>query len=91
MVNWKVFVTTFGMLFLAEMGDKTQLAAITLSAETRSPVSVFLGAALALSLVSLIGVALGALLGQYLPAALLHKLAAIAFIVIGVLMLIGKM
>ena len=91
MVNWKVFLTTFSMLFLAEMGDKTQLAAITLSAETRSPVSVFLGAALALSLVSLLGVVLGALLGQYLPTALLHKLAAIAFIVIGVLMLVGKM
>ena len=91
MLKWSAFWTTFGLLVVAEMGDKTQLAAITLAAQTRSPVSVFLGAALALSLVSLLGVALGALLGEYLPAALLHKLAAIAFIVIGVLMLWGKM
>lgn len=83
--------TTFGLLFIAEMGDKTQLAVITLAAQTRSPVSVFLGAAFALAVVSLLGVALGTLLGQYLPENLLHKLAAVAFIVIGALMLWGKM
>ena len=91
MLKWSALWTTFGLLVVAEMGDKTQLAVITLAAETRSPVSVFLGAALALSLVSLLGVAVGTLLGQYLPEALLHKLAAVAFIVIGVLMLWGKM
>ena len=63
MFKWSAFWTTFGLLVVAEMGDKTQLAAITLSAESRAPVSVFLGAALALTLVSLLGVALGALLG----------------------------
>lgn len=91
MSNWTAFWTTFSVLFLAEMGDKTQLAAVTLSAQTRSPMAVFLGAALALSLVSLLGVALGALLGEYLPAKALHKAAAIAFILIGVLMLWGKL
>lgn len=91
MLKWNVFLTTFGMLFLAEMGDKTQLTAITLSAKTGSPVSVFLGAALALVLVSLLGVALGALLGHYIPTGLLRKLAAAAFVVIGVLMLLDKM
>jgi putative Ca2+/H+ antiporter (TMEM165/GDT1 family) len=91
MLKWSAFWTTFGALFLAEMGDKTQLAAITLAAETRSPLSVFLGAAVALSLVSLIGVGVGTMLGQYLPEALLHRIAAVAFIIIGVLMLWGKM
>jgi len=91
MFKWSAFWTTFGALFIAEMGDKTQLAAITLAAETRSPLSVFLGAALALALVSLIGVAVGTLLGQYLPEKLIHNVAAIAFIIIGVLMLWGKM
>jgi len=91
MLKWSAFWTTFSLLVVAEIGDKTQLAAITLAAETRSPLSVFLGAALALSLVSLLGVALGALLGQYLPTAFLHKAAAVAFIAIGVLMLWGKM
>ena len=91
MFKWSAFWTTFGALFIAEMGDKTQLAAITLAAETRSPLSVFVGAALALALVSLIGVAVGTLLGQYLPEKLIHSVAAIAFIIIGVLMLWGKM
>jgi len=91
MLKWSAFWTTFSLLVLAEMGDKTQLMAITLAAQTRSPVSVFLGAALALTLVSLIGVAVGTLLGQYLPEKLLHRVAAVAFIVIGGLMLWGKM
>lgn len=91
MFKWTAFWTTFGALFLAEMGDKTQLAVITLAAQTRSPLSVFLGAALALVIVSLIGVGVGAVLGEYLPEDLLKKLAAVAFIIIGVLMLAGKM
>ncbi len=90
MLKWGAFWTTFGALFLAEMGDKTQLAAITLAAQTRSPVSVFLGATLALALVSLIGVGVGSVLGQYLPEALLRRVAAVAFILVGVLMLWGK-
>jgi putative Ca2+/H+ antiporter (TMEM165/GDT1 family) len=90
-MKWTAFWTTFGLLVVAEMGDKTQLAAITLAAQTRSPVSVFLGAALALTLVSLVGVAVGSVLGHYLPAALLRKIAAIAFVVIGGLMLFDKM
>ena len=91
MFKWAAFWTTFGTLFLAEMGDKTQLAAITLSAQTRSPLSVFLGAALALALVSLIGVGIGTVLGDYLPENIIRKVAAAAFIIIGILMLWGKM
>jgi putative Ca2+/H+ antiporter (TMEM165/GDT1 family) len=67
------------------------LAAITLAAQTRSPVSVFLGATLALALVSLIGVGVGSVLGQYLPENLLRKVAAVAFILVGILMLLGKL
>ncbi len=91
MWKWSAFWSTFGLLLLAEMGDKTQLAAITLAAKTGSPLSVFVGAALALALVSLIGVVVGALLGHYLPAELLQKVAAVAFIIIGGLMLWGKL
>ena len=91
MFKWSAFWTTFGALFIAEMGDKTQLAAITLASQTKSPVAVFLGAALALTMVSLIGVVVGTVLGEYLPKEVLRYAAAIAFIVIGVLMLWGKM
>ena len=60
-MDWKVFWATFGTLFLAEMGDKTQLAALTMAAETRLPLSVFLGGSAALVLVTLLGVSLGGL------------------------------
>lgn len=89
-MDLKVLLTTFGMIFLAEMGDKTQLAAITMAAQTRQPFAVFLGASLALTAVSLIGVAAGSVLSNYLNPEYLHKAAAVAFILIGALMLWGK-
>jgi putative Ca2+/H+ antiporter (TMEM165/GDT1 family) len=89
-MDWKVFATTFGVVFLAEMGDKTQLAAMTMAADTKRPVAVFLGAALALACVSAIGVAVGGALGHYLPKEWIERVAAVAFIVVGVLMLAGK-
>ena len=51
-MDWRVFLTTFGVIFLAEMGDKTQLAAMTMSAQTKKPWAVFIGSALALTAVS---------------------------------------
>ena len=90
-MDWKILLSTFGVIFLAEMGDKTQLAAITMAAQTRAPLAVFLGASLALTAVSLIGVALGSVLANYINAAYLHKAAAVAFIAIGALMLWDKM
>lgn len=88
-MEWKTFFTAFGVLFLAELGDKTQLAVITMTADTKSPLSVFLGASAALILVSLLGVVFGALLGQYIPTEWLQRIVASAFIIIGVLMLLG--
>lgn len=89
-MDWRVFLTTFGVIFLAEMGDKTQLAALTMAADSKKPWAVFLGAALALVAVSAIGVAVGTLLGNYLPIVWVKRAAASAFIAIGVLMLLGK-
>ena len=89
-MNMKTLLTTFGLIFLAEMGDKTQLAAITLVAKTREPWAVFLGSALALTAVSAIGVIAGSLLGNYINPEYLQKIAAVGFIVLGGLMLWGK-
>lgn len=89
-MNFKTFLTTFGLIFLAELGDKTQLATITMAAQTKQPWTVFLGSSLALAAVSLIGVVLGTVLANYINADYLHKAAAVAFIVIGALMLWGK-
>jgi len=89
-MDWKIFGTAFVTLLLAEMGDKTQLAVITMTASTESKISVFLGAALGLVTVTLIGVLVGGVLSQYIPTEWLQRIVAAAFIVIGVLMLLGK-
>ena len=89
-MDWRVLLTTFGIIFLAEMGDKTQLAAMTMSAQTKKPWAVFIGASVALAAVSAIGVLVGSVAGQYIPLEWVKRVAAVAFIVIGVLMLAGK-
>jgi len=89
-MDLRVLLTTFGIIFLAEMGDKTQLAAMTMAADSKKPWAVFLGASLALTAVSLLGVLVGSLLGDYVPVMWVKRVAATAFIVIGVLMLLGK-
>ena len=89
-MDWRIFLTTFGVIFLAEMGDKTQLAAMTMAAQSKKPWAVFIGASLALVCVSAIGVVVGGTLGHYLPIIWIKRAAAVAFIVIGVLILVGK-
>ena len=89
-MDWRVFMTTFATIFLAEMGDKTQLAAMTMAAETKKPLTVFLSAALALACVSALGVAVGGALGHYLPLEWIRRVAALGFIAIGVLILLDK-
>jgi putative Ca2+/H+ antiporter (TMEM165/GDT1 family) len=90
MMDWRVFTTTFATIFLAEMGDKTQLAAMTMAAETRKPLTVFVSAALALVCVSALGVAVGGTLGHYLPLEWIRRVAALGFIAIGVLIMLDK-
>jgi putative Ca2+/H+ antiporter (TMEM165/GDT1 family) len=86
-MEWKIFGTAFVTLFLAELGDKTQLAVITMTASTESKISVFLGASLALITVTLLGVLFGGVLTQFIPTEWLQRIVAVAFIAIGVLML----
>jgi len=78
-----VFLTTFTTVFLAELGDKTQLAALLLSAESGRPVIVFIGASLALISSSLVGVLLGRWLSRVLPPQQLERLAGILMIALG--------
>lgn len=88
-MDWKVFAGTFGLLLLAELGDKTQLAVISMTCKTGKPWMVFLGAALALVVVTLIGAFAGQLISQFVPAAVLNKVAAGLFVVMGVAMWFG--
>lgn len=82
-MDWKLVLTTFGMVFLAELGDKTQLLVFTLSSQHRAPWAVFLGASLALSLVSLLGVFVGGLVGEFLPTKYVQLGAGILFVAVG--------
>ncbi len=90
-MEWKIMGTAFLTLFLAELGDKTQLAVITMTAKTDNKIAVFIGASAALVVVTLLAVLFGGLLTQYVPAEWLQRIVAIAFIAIGVLMLFGKL
>jgi putative Ca2+/H+ antiporter (TMEM165/GDT1 family) len=82
-VNLQVLGSTFLMIFLAELGDKTQISTFAFASESRSPLSVFLGAALALVLTSFLGVALGGLLGRFVPERIMKFLAAVVFLGFG--------
>jgi putative Ca2+/H+ antiporter (TMEM165/GDT1 family) len=90
-VNWKVLFTTFGLIFLAELGDKTQLTTMALSAQSRAPVAVFIGAAVALTLSSLLGVLVGGVICQYVQPQVIKMVSGGLFIVIGVLLIFGRM
>ncbi|HVO39611.1 MAG TPA: TMEM165/GDT1 family protein [Spirochaetia bacterium] len=82
-VNLQILGSTFLMIFLAELGDKTQISTFAFASESKSPLSVFLGASLALVLTSLLGVALGGLLGRFVPERIMKFLAAVVFLGFG--------
>jgi len=83
-MDWKIFAAVFGTVFLAELGDKTQLA--TLLFASRSNVSlwtIFFAASAALVLTSAIGVAAGSVVSQYVNPRYLSYAAGVGFVVIG--------
>ena len=79
---WVVFSSTFITIFLAEMGDKTQLVTLLMSAESQAPWIVFIGAALALIATSLIGVSIGYWLSKKLTPETLDFSVAILLLII---------
>lgn len=84
---WNTFLSTFITIFLAEMGDKTQLATLLLSAQSQSPWIVFLGAGAALIATSLVGVLLGRYLAKVLAPKTIDILAGIMLMLISILLL----
>lgn len=89
-MDWKTFLSAFTMILFAELGDKTQLAAISMVCSTRKPWEVFAGAALALVTITAVGVVFGEALTKIVPQNVIHTAAAVLFIGIGVLMLVNK-
>ena len=82
----RIFLSTFALLFVAELGDKTQLAVISMTAKHKMPLWVFIGASLALTAVTLLGVLGGEMLTRVIPELVLRKIAAVLFVVMGLLM-----
>ena len=89
-MDTKTLVTTFGLIFLAELGDKTQFAALCLSAESKSRLAVFLGASLALVSSALLAVLVGSFLARCFPPHIVRTVAGILFIAMGAVMLITR-
>ncbi len=84
-----VIITTFFTVFIAELGDKTQLQTMLLATRAESIWPVFIGSSLALVLSSFIGVCASTFLTKYIPPHYLQTGAGFVFIVIGILTLLG--
>jgi len=84
-VDWRIFATVFGTVFLAELGDKTQLATLLFASKNAASLwTIFIAASAALVLTSAIGVAAGAVVSQYVSPKYLAYAAGAGFIVIGI-------
>jgi putative Ca2+/H+ antiporter (TMEM165/GDT1 family) len=86
-MDWRIIATTFGAVFIAELGDKTQLATMGLAANAQSKWAVFIGAALALVATSAIGVLVGDGLARAIPPHWIQRGAGVLFVGIGIFML----
>jgi len=89
-MDWQLLGLSFITVFLSELGDKSQLAAIALGSSCNSPRAVFFGTASALLLASLIGVGIGSCTAEVLPERLVKAIAAIGFAVMGLRLLWPK-
>jgi putative Ca2+/H+ antiporter (TMEM165/GDT1 family) len=88
-MDWQLFGLSFVTVFLAEIGDKSQLAAIALGGSSKSPRAVFLGSVVALILASFLGVIAGGSMAQLLPARFLKAIAAMGFAIMAIRILWG--
>ncbi len=82
-MDLSLLISTFLTVFLAELGDKTQLATVALSGTSDRPLAVFLGSSTALVLASLLGAMAGGSIASLIPTEWLQLLAAVGFLIIG--------
>ena len=78
-----LLISTFLTVFIAELGDKTQLATLTLSGTSNKPLAVFLGSSSALVFASLLGALTGGSISSFLPEVVLKSVASLTFLIIG--------
>jgi putative Ca2+/H+ antiporter (TMEM165/GDT1 family) len=84
-MDWRLLITTFGTIFLSELGDKTQIATLSFASAGSSRWVVFAGASLALISTSALAVLIGEGLGRLVSPLLLRRLAGVLFIALGIL------
>ncbi len=83
-MDWKIFLTIFASVFIAELGDKTQLATMLFASDKEiSKNIVFIAASAALIVATAIGVLAGSLLTEYINEKYLHYIAGAGFVLIG--------
>ncbi|MCG0275911.1 MAG: TMEM165/GDT1 family protein [Thermosediminibacteraceae bacterium] len=87
-MDLKLFFTAFALLFLAELGDKTQLTVFTLVTQYNKPLPIFLGASVALVLVTFLGALFGHVVTRYVPANYMKVIAGVLFVGIGAFLLL---
>jgi len=86
-----LILSAFTTVFIAELGDKTQIATLTMSGSSNKPIAVFVGSASALVLASLLGAIAGGSISNIIPEVYLKGIAATGFSYIGLSLIIGVM
>jgi putative Ca2+/H+ antiporter (TMEM165/GDT1 family) len=89
-MDWRLLFSTFGVIFLAELGDKTQLATFGIAATGESRWAVFVGAALALTATSAVAVLVGDAVTRVVPEIWIRRAAGLLFVGIGACYLLGR-
>ena len=89
-MDWRLMLSAFASVFVAELGDKTQLATMSLAAGGKSKMAVFLGAALALCATSALGVLVGEGVSRVVPTIWIRRTAGVVFLVMGALFLFRR-
>jgi putative Ca2+/H+ antiporter (TMEM165/GDT1 family) len=89
-MDLKALATTFAVVFLAELGDKTQLATLALTTSGRSKIAVLVGAASALVLTTVLAVLVGEALGRVVPGIWLRRGSGVLMVILGVLLLVRR-
>ncbi|WP_071515500.1 TMEM165/GDT1 family protein [Geitlerinema sp. PCC 9228] len=89
-MDWQLIGLSFMTVFLAELGDKSQVAAIALGGSSKAPKAVFLGTASALVLASFLGIMVGEGTAQILPQDIVKAIAAVGFTIMAFRLLFGS-
>ncbi len=87
---FSLLLSTFITIFIAELGDKTQLATLTMSGTSNKPLAVFLGSSSALVLASLVGALAGGSISNFVPEIILKSIASVTFFILGMRLFINS-